>query len=130
RKIMYEAFAAASTRHNFPIEWVIWDKAPDSKKTIDKVEQEFKELGGTYGHSITVHSADLLNVSGNLGTMGIVNNGSDRTIGGNMWSTKNLDTLEEQLANASGLIGVHSNFNPHLFDHVAAVTYQLEGHNY
>lgn len=109
-KIMFEAFAAAAERHELSIDWTIWDKSDNPERT----KQILKNYARDNGFINPVITNDIITYTAHCRAKGcnavMLNPGSDRTIGGH-YTARNPKTLEEQMAQQSDLVLLHSAFN-------------------
>ncbi|KTC85525.1 hypothetical protein [Legionella brunensis] len=109
RKAMYIAFATAADKYKINIDWIVW-------KGDHNPEAAAKKLASYAPHSTfmkpKVHEDMMLYAQECYGKEKVVllNPGSDRTIGG-AYTHENPKTLEEQMAQQSDLVFLHSEFN-------------------
>ncbi|MCL9684496.1 hypothetical protein [Legionella maioricensis] len=107
---MYKAFAEAALKHQIQVDWVVWAQ--------DSAAQEDATLLASYSpdnqYMKPVIHADMMLYAQALAeeqeNLVLLNPGSDRTIGG-AYTHKNPTTLEEQIAQQSDLVLLHSQLN-------------------
>ena len=124
RRIMQQAYAAATENHGIKLKWVIWEDDPQRENKLRQTESNlgrFSHCMVTPGDIIT--GINELTQDAEAGSWAVINNGSDRTIGGAK-DAHNPSTAEEQLAQASLLLPLQSALNPHVNDCVQKVTQQ------
>ena len=111
-RIMYQAFAQAANKHQLQIDWIIWGK--ETKFVPATLANTLNEYSSGNKYMKPVIADDMLEYSQKAVTNGekavMLNPGSDRTIGGK-YIAKNPKTLEEQIAQQSDLVLLHSTFN-------------------
>ncbi|MBA2656069.1 MAG: hypothetical protein H0U70_03695 [Tatlockia sp.] len=115
REAMYKAFATAALKHKIVIDWVVWGKDKFALETQQKLQSYapdnqfirpiIHEDILVYAHKECIEKGELV----------LLNPGSDRTIGG-QYHRKDKQTLEEQIAQQSDLIFLHSEFNKPLVE--------------
>lgn len=120
RSIMYKAFADASQKYSVEIDWLIWNKnthAPQMVKNLnDHHFQNYNFIQSESGDLI----ADVEKWKVKNPSVGELNNGSDRTIGGHLTAFKP-KTTEEQLGQASLFVFIQSTLNPCFLNNVTYV---------
>ncbi len=111
RKAMYQAFADAAIKHQMPIDWIVWkgDKDPDG------VVQKLRTYApGNQLMRPVIHDDMLLHAQEckeqKKEKVVLLNPGSDRTVGG-AYTHRNPKTLEEQIAQQSDLVLLHTELN-------------------
>ncbi len=109
-RIMYQAFAYAAFTFQLSVDWVVWSQEKNSYLQKTYLDQ----LKGYNSFINNVPHADMLAYAADLVGQGIpcavLNAGSDRTIGGK-FIAQNPTTVEEQLAQKSDLMLLHTVFN-------------------
>ena len=122
REIMFKAFATAAVNFKITVDWVVWgqDQPPKAPKkqahwlTPTERADWYKTRSAPNSHMNVTVQDDLLTYAQQLIKSGeqvtILNPGSDRTIGG-MYTTFNPHTFEEQIAQQSDLLLLHTVFN-------------------
>ncbi|MBA3536019.1 MAG: hypothetical protein H0T84_05340 [Tatlockia sp.] len=113
KEIMYKAFAEEAEKHKITINWIVWKgDTPKENQQAKETEQILKSYNLNNIKPI-VH-ADILTYAKECKENGqkvvLLNPGSDRTIGG-QYHMRNKKTLEEQIAQQSDLLFLHSEFN-------------------
>ena len=116
REIMFRSFAAAANRHQLPVDWIVWDnprnpsEGPEMQAVLNNFSNDFMKTT-LHSDMLTYAKAEKergLNIS-------ILNPGSDRTVGG-AYTARNPKTLEEQIAQQSDLVLLHTVFNQPMVD--------------
>lgn len=113
KKAMYAAFAAAAEEKGIVIDWVIWagtnreeySAAMQTQATLKK--DGFKNINPIVHKDMIEYTQECKYDKQNVV---MLNPGSDRTIGG-QYHVPNKKTLEEQIAQTSDLLFLHSSFN-------------------
>ncbi|WED42202.1 hypothetical protein [Legionella cardiaca] len=111
REIMYKAFAEAAIRHQMKIDWIVWAGDHDAAIT----EQKFKNFSQNNPFIEPIVHEDMMLYAQERQQVHheeviLLNPGSDRTVGG-FYTHENPKTLEEQMAQQSDLVFLHSEFN-------------------
>ena len=111
-QIMYEAFAKAAAKNKIQVEWMVW--ANETKYEPKVMAETLSSYSQNNPYMKPVIEADMLDYTKqaiqNGQKVAMLNPGSDRTIGGK-FTHKNPKTLEEQIAQQSDLLVLHSQFN-------------------
>lgn len=112
KKIMNQTFAKFAKKYDIIVDWIVWNQSPQAqseKKMLDAQTPDNKHIF----HII----ADMIDYTNILVQQGVkcamLNPGSDRTIGG-MFTKPNPKTLEEQIAQKSDLLALHTVYNDQL----------------
>jgi hypothetical protein len=107
---MYQAFAAAALKHQIHIDWIVWAQdfaAEEDASTLASYASDNPFMQPVIHADMMLYAQALLEQQKDIV---LLNPGSDRTIGG-AYTHKNPTTLEEQIAQQSDLVLLHSQFN-------------------
>lgn len=111
RKAMFKAFAQAAEHYQLNIDWIVWSGDRNPQEAAQKLSSY---VSGNAFMRPVVHADMMLYaqelLEENNEKVVLLNPGSDRTIGG-AYTHKNPKTLEEQMAQQSDLVLLHSEFN-------------------
>ncbi|HHL3493142.1 TPA: hypothetical protein ACQ53F_001984 [Legionella pneumophila] len=112
KEIMNKAFAEMARKHEIMVDWVVWKdnkNASHEKNLLDSQTQ-----GNAYMNHVIADLMEHAQTQNNAGYhCAMLNPGSDRTIGGK-YIAQNPDTLEEQMAQQSDLLFLHSVYNENM----------------
>ncbi len=109
KKIMNEAFAAMAKKHQITVDWVVWIK--DKNANAEKNTLDSQTTGNIYMNHVIADLMDYTKSQNDAGfKCAMLNPGSDRTIGGKYY-VNDPHTLEEQMAQKSELLFLHSVYN-------------------
>lgn len=109
-EIMFKAFATAAFECRLEVDWVVHEGSRHAKDTQSKLSS-FKAPNNRFMNAVI--SRDILEYAESQsqhGQVSVLNPGSDRTIGGN-YTQENATPLEEQIAQQSDLVLLHTTFN-------------------
>ena len=107
---MYKAFAEAALKHQIQIDWIVWaqDFAPEEDaNTLASYSPNNPFMKPIIHADMMSYAKDLVEEQEDIV---LLNPGSDRTVGG-AYTHKNPTTLEEQIAQQSDLVLLHSQLN-------------------
>ncbi|WP_173237650.1 hypothetical protein [Legionella antarctica] len=121
QRIMYGVFAEAAKKHEVNVDWVVWNDLGNPDGSITTTQRYQSYVPGNKYMNAVLHT-DMISYGQEQQQKGekvvLLNPGSDRTIGG-AYTHRNPKTLEEQIAQKSDLILLHSELNQsmtHVFD--------------
>jgi hypothetical protein len=115
RELMYTAFAEAALKHEIHVDWVLWardTKSAHTKNILTSYSKDNPFMQPVVHEDMMLYAHEFTQKQENIV---LLNPGSDRTIGGK-YITKNPITLEEQMAQQSDLVLLHSEFNQPMVD--------------
>ena len=110
REKMYSAFAEAALKHQIQIDWIVWAGDPNSAqtaKTLARYSAKNPSMQPVIHEDMMLYAQEFATGQEKIV---VLNPGSDRTIGG-AYTTKHPRTLEEQMAQQSDLVLLHSQSN-------------------
>lgn len=110
-EIMYRAFAKAAEAFKLKIDWIIWENDPNGAQIQKQLLEYSKAITPVMG-DLMKHSEAMLQKGENIA---LLNPGSDRTVGG-IYTKYQPTTLEEQIAQQSDLVLMHSDVNTVMVD--------------
>jgi hypothetical protein len=107
-EIMYKAFAQAASAYQIDIKWIVWAGDKDPHKKAQLLQSHSNQyMQPIIAHDMLAYTQERIKAGTNVV---MLNPGSDRTIGG-LYIHEHPKTLEEQFAQQSDLVMLHSEFN-------------------
>ena len=123
---MYQAFAQAALKHQIHIDWIVWAQdfaAEEDASTLASYAPHNPFMQPVIHADMMLYAQALVEQQENIV---LLNPGSDRTIGG-AYTHKNPTTLEEQIAQQSDLVLLHSQLNQVMVEQFNAQLEQRKG---